>query len=427
MKTPFDEKMNEVNIPESLDQRISMGFDRAKLESGMDRNRMKKRFTTIAASLAITFLALGIIGFDNVGAAIREALKYVPGFNVLVEKQDGDIYILPKQLEVRDGDRYLKLTAAARIGDILHIRMESNHLVEPGKEAMEVNFEDIKIELDDAANGTGSVIRGWARGSGGSLWSQDMEYKVDPASNAFTLAVDDLSIDFTLVASRGVDALEDLGSYAKDQGITIVGLMEKLEDRIRVDLISNSENGTISSYPLGGETTFVMFGEDSALESLHLVDAEGNKTFPNLPSSYGNLLSEFYFRADPTKDYRLVLPYMVMQYPELESDKITLKTPAFGETIPINKSLKLGKFTVDFLSIKRIGDEVTIKLASEPVGSEVLAFFHLKGVSGYGSSYAEPEGPILIFSYKDIGEKFSFRLTRPESILKGDWVIDLAK
>ena len=236
-----------------------------------------------------------------------------------------------------------------------------------------------------------------------------------------------MKVDFTLAPSRGVDALEDLGPYAKDKGITVVGLLKRDEDRVRVDLVHAIEEGRLSSYPLEKENVFALFGSDFDLESLHLLDKEGNKTYPLLPTSYSNPLSEFNFNADPAKAYCLSLPYMMVEYPEAKSKKFPLSTPQDGETIALDKSVNFGKFTVDLLDITRKGDEVIIRLASSALESEVLASFSLEGVSGYGFSYEEPEGPILVLSYKDIGNRFSIRLTKPESLLQGDWVIDLSK
>jgi hypothetical protein len=187
------------------------------------------------------------------------------------------------------------------------------------------------------------------------------------------------------------------------------------------------EEGRLASYPLEKDNVFALFGSDFDLESLHLLDKEGNKTYPLLPTSYSNPLSEFNFNADPAKAYSLSLPYMMVEYPEAKSKKFTLSTPQDGETIALDKSVSFGKFTVDLLDMTRKGDEVIIHLASKALESEVLASFSVEGVSGYGFSYEEPEGPILILSYKNIGSRFSIRFTKPESLLQGEWMIDLSK
>lgn len=438
MKTSFDEKINELTIPDALDTRISMGFREAKLKTFTDKNRMKKRFTALAASLAFTFLALGFIGFDNVGAAIKEALKYIPGLNVLVEKQDGDLLVLQDQVVVKNEDHYLTLKSAVQNGNSLHLTIESNLGLETDTKIQE-NMEKeenlvsnsqllqaLNLTLRDS-NGEVYTAESWWHSSGGTLWSHNASFVVNEESTTYVLEAGGMKVDFTLAPSRGVDALEDLGPYAKDQGITVVGLLKKFEDRVRVDLVHGLEEGRLASYPLENETVFALFGSDFELESLHLLDKEGKKTYPLLPASYSNPFSEFNFDADPAKDYSLVLPYMIVEYPEVKSKKITLSTPQDGETINLNKSVSFGKFNVDLLDMTRTGDSVIIRLASKSLESEVLASFSLEGVSGYGFSYEEPEGPILILSYKDIGNRFSIRLTKPESLLQGYWVIDLSK
>ena len=438
MKTSFDEKINELTIPDALDTRISMGFREAKLKTFTDKNRMKKRFTALAASLAFTFLALGFIGFDNVGAAIKEALKYIPGLNVLVEKQDGDLLVLQDQVVVKNEDHYLTLKSAVQNGNSLHLTIESNLGLETDTKIQE-NMEKeenlvsnsqllqaLNLTLRDS-NGEVYTAESWWHSSGGTLWSHNASFVVNEESTTYVLEAGGMKVDFTLAPSRGVDALEDLGPYAKDKGITVVGLLKRDEDRVRVDLVHAIEEGRLSSYPLEKENVFALFGSDFDLESLHLLDKEGNKTYPLLPTSYSNPLSEFSFNSDPAKAYSLSLPYMMVTYPEVRSKKFTLSTPQDGETITLDKSVSLGKFTVDLLNMTRKGDEVIIHLASKALESEILASFSVEGVSGYGFSYEEPEGPILILSYMDIGSRFSIRFTKPESLLHGEWVIDLSK
>jgi|GEM_PF-774037 len=438
MKTSFDEKINEIAIPDALDTRIHMGFGEAKLQTSIGKNRMKKRFTALAASLAITFLALGIIGFDNVSAAIKEALKFIPGLNVLVEKQDGDVLVLLDQVVVKNEDHYLTLKSAVQDGNNLHLTIESNLGLESDIKIQEnikkeenlasstQLLKDLNLTLRDS-KGEIYTAESWWHSSGGTLWMHGTDFTVNEASSTYILEAGGMKIDFTLVPSRGVDTLEDLGPYAKDKGITVVGLLKKLENKVHVDLINTIEEGRLTSYPLEKENVFALFGSDFDLESLHLLDKEGNKTYPTLPASYSNPLSEFYFDADPAKDYSLSLPYMMVDYPEVESKKLTLSTPRDGETINLDKSVSFGKFTVDLLEMTRKGDDVIIHLASKPLASEVLASFSVEGPSGYGFSYEKPEGPILILSYKNIGNRFSLRFTKPESLINGDWIIDLSK
>lgn len=438
MKTSFDEKINEITIPETLDTRISMGFNKAKLNDFNNKNRMKKRFTALAASLAFTFLALGFIGFDNVGAAIKEALKYIPGLNILVEKPDGDILVLQDQVMVKNEKYEMTLKSAVQDGGRLYLTIESNSRLESDQKNQE-NMEkedpaslnnqllaELNLTLRDAS-GKVYTPESWWHSSGGSLWSHGADFTVTEGSKAYTLEADGMKLDFNLAPSRGVDTLEDLGPYTKDKGITVVGLLKRDEDRVRIDLVHQIDEGRLTSYPMDKENVFALFGSDFEPDSLYLLDKEGHKSYPILPSSYSNPLSEFNFEADLTKDYSLVLPYMMVEYPEVKSKKITLSTPKDGETISLNQSVSLGKFTVELLEISRKGDDVIMRLASKPLASEVLASFFVEGTSGFGFTYEEPEGPILILSYKDIGNRFSIRFSKPESILKGNWVIDLSK
>ena len=436
MKTSLNEKMSEINIPDSLDVRITMGFDKARLEKGIALNRLKKKLAATAASAAILFLTLGFIGFDKVGAAMKEALQYIPGFNVLLKAEDSAVFVLPKQIEAQTGEHYIRLKAAVQRGDILSLAIESNlGLYEDPTEdkmtgeekygrAFDKRFKDLNLTLTDS-NGTVFEKKDWSLGTGGEFWLHNADFKVTEGTTKYNLSAGNVSLDFSLTVSEGVNSLLNLGPHATDKGITIVGLLSSIESEVHMDLVSSSKNGLIESYPMGEESHYTLFGSPFPLESLYLIDDSGVRTYPEIPSSYGNLLSNFVFKADPQSDYKLVLPYMEMSYPDEKSGKIRLQTPGDGETVPLNESVKIGDFTVDLLEISRDGDDVIIKINSEPLEDEILSGFTIKGVGSYGVSWENE--PVIILSYENVGRSFSMRMISPTTFLKGDWVIDLSE
>lgn len=436
MKTSLNEKISEISIPDSLDARIIMGFDTARLEKGIALNRLKKKLAASAASAAIIFLMLGFIGFDKVGAAMKEALKYVPGFNVLLKAEDSDILVLPKQIEAQTGEHYIRLKAAVQRNDILSLVIESNlGLYEDptgdqmtGEEkfgrAFDKRLRDLNLALTDS-NGTVFEKKDWSLGAGGESWLQNADFKVVEGTTDYNLTAGDVSLDFSLTVSEGVNSLLNLGPHATDKGITIVGLLSSYESEVHVDLVSSAKTGLIDSYAMGEESHYTLFGSPFPLESLHLIDGSGVRTYPEIPSSYGNLLSNFVFKTNPQSDYRLVLPYMEMSYPDEKSGRIRLQTPEDGETLPLDESVKIGDFTVDFLDITRDGDDVIIKINSEPLEDEILSGFTINGVGSYGISWENE--PVIILSYEEVGRSFSMRLISPTTFLKGDWIIDLSQ
>jgi len=436
MKTSLNEKISEISIPDSLDSRINIGFDKARLDKGIELNRLKKKLAATAASVAIIFLTLGFIGFDKVGAAMKEALKYVPGFNVLLKAEDNDILVLPEQIKAQTGEHYIRLKAAVQRGDLLSLVIESNLGLyeDPGEDKMtgeekfgrafDKRLRDLNLTLTDS-NGTVFEKKDWSLGAGGESWLQNADFKVIEGTTEYTLTAGDVSLDFSLTVSEGVNSLLNLGPHTTDKGITVVGLLSSYESEVHVDLVSSSKNGLIDSYPMGEESHYTLFGAPFPLESLHLIDGSGVVTYPEIPSSYGNLLSNFVFKANPQSEYRLVLPYMEMSYPDEKSGKIRLQTPDDGETVPLNESVKVGDFTVDFLDITRDGDDIIIKIDSEPLEDEILSGFTINGVGSHGISWENE--PVIILSYEEVGRSFSMRLINPTTFLKGDWIIDLSQ
>jgi len=434
MKTTLDEKISEISIPDSLDVRIIMGFDKAKLEKGIAINRLKKKLAATAASVVIIFLTLGFIGFDKVGAAMKEALKYVPGFNVLLKAEDSDILVLPEQIEAQTDEHYIRLKAAVQSNDILSLAIESNLGLyeDPSKDKMtgeekygrafDKRFRDLNLTLTDS-NGTVFERKDWSLGAGGEFWLHNADFKVTEGTTEYNLSAGNVSLDFSLTVSEGVNSLLNLGPHATDKGITVVGLLSSFESEVHVDLVSSSKTGLIESYAMGEESHYTLFGAPFSLESLHLIDGSGVRTYPEIPSSYSNPLSNFVFKANPQSDYRLVLPYMEMSYPDEKSRKIRLQTPEDGKTVPLNESVKIGDFIVEFNEITRDGDDIIIKIDSKPLEDEILSGFTIDGVGSHGISWENE--PLIILSYENVGRSFSMRLINPTTFLKGDWIIDL--
>ena len=77
--------------------------------------------------MVILLAFTGIVGFDRVEAAIRRALQYVPGYNVVVDTEEGRVLALKDQVMHEEGDYYLVIKAASKLGKNLSLTVESHY------------------------------------------------------------------------------------------------------------------------------------------------------------------------------------------------------------------------------------------------------------------------------------------------------------
>ncbi len=170
---------------------------------------MKKRLTSAAASAAVILVVSGVIGFDEVGAAIKNALRYVPGFNVLISRDDGELLVLPEEVEVRDGELFMRLKAAVQSDGIISLAIESNLGVTEtvsGKEKEDESFQDEFNRLNlslKSPGGTSYSMKGWSLASGGEYWLHSADFEITEGTTDYVLTAGELSLGFKLSASEG--------------------------------------------------------------------------------------------------------------------------------------------------------------------------------------------------------------------------------
>lgn len=159
---------------------------------------------------------------------------------------------------------------------------------------------------------------------------------------------------------------------------------------------------------------------------MYLTDNSGNKIYPTLPSSYGRLMSDFYFNTVDKDGLKLVLPYVKVTYPDARTKKVRITTPHDGETISIDKVLPLGEFEINVVDIRRAGNELLINLKCSTPEDELLDSVRVRGISSYGISPNMDTGYIeLSIDTDDVGKRFSIYFESPTSVLFGDWSIEL--
>lgn len=416
MNDKLKDMLNSIPLSDGLDENIKLGFERARKQEDLRKNKVSKTFVAIAASLTIVIGLVSIIGLDKVEAAIKQVLQYVPGYNVLVDKTEGDVLALQEEVSYEKDDTFVKITAASKLDKDLNISVQGNYM--PGY--------NLEVFLRDEE---GDIIstRSWSKSSGSKFWQGDYYFEVGGEYKNYTLLLGDLEIPFNLEKTTEVEDFLQLGSSAQDKGISIVAIKKPMEYKLMISLLNQSEGKDVEDYPFKLGIWSNMWSQTLDIEkSMYLIDKEGNKIYPTIPSSYGNLMSDFYFDTIDKEGLKLILPYVKISYSDIKTEKIKIQTPTDGEVQSINKSLYLGKFEINVIDVKRQGDKILISLKSNSLEDEILDYVYVRGVSGYGMGLNEDTGYMeLSINQKDAGERFSIYFESPTSLLLGNWEIDL--
>lgn len=415
--------LDNIPIPDELDQRIELGFDQAKKDKNARRHKSKRAFIAIAASLFIVISSLSFIGFDKVKAAIKQVLHYVPGYNIVVESDDGHVLVLKDQVLYDEDGVYVKITAASKIDEKLLISIESNHKAIDYADSNETN----KIQVEDESSNVFSTDT-WVMAGDGVTWQGDYSFEVEGDYSNYSLLVGDLEIPFELEKGTEADDFLQFGNNASDKGIDIVAIKEPMENRLMISLLHQSEEKIVTDYPFEHALLFSDWSKEEIEfeKSMYILDREGKKFYPTFPSSFGNFMSDFYFNIKDQEGLKLVLPYVKTQYNDLRSDKISIQVPSDGESIDINEIFSLGDFDITVFDVKRQEQEIIISFTWDSLEDEILDYVYIGGISGYGLNQDILTGHREIsINVRDVGKSFSIFFEGPEVLLFGDWVIDL--
>lgn len=423
MNNNLKDKLKNIPLPDSLDENVKLGFEKGKREE----KKYLKVISLAAASIIVIFSTVNIIGLDKVEAAIKQALQYVPGYNLTIDTEDGEVLALQEPVLYEKDNTFVRIMAASKLGEDLNVSIQSNYnIIRESKEETDFYFNKTEIALKDEKNNIISTMNWGSSGGGSEFWQGDYNFKVEGQGKIYRLLIGDLEIPFKLGKTKEVDSFLELGPYAEDKGISIVAIKKPMEDKLMISLLNHSEKWTVEDYPFNRTYNFDQITKLGIEGSMYLLDEGGNKIFPTIPSSYGSLMSDFYFDIQDKKGLNLVIPYLNIAYYDLETEKIRLKVPKKDETININKVLNLGKFELEVISTKRQDDQILIKLYIKDLKDEILTDLRVNGISGYsmyrneGTEYME-----IGINVEDVGRRFSIGFSSPRSILKGNWEIDI--
>ncbi len=417
MDNKLKDMLNSIPIPDNLDEKIEMGFDKGRSHELLRKRKLRKALIALAASVLVIISSVNIIGMEKVEAAIRQMLQYVPGYNVLVDKEEGKVLALKEEVYYEKDGIYVNIKAASKLKNELLINVESNY--RNYKFGKEIYLKDEKSNIISP--------NGWSTSGGGDFWKGDYLFELDGDATEYSLMVGSYEIPFSLEKTIEVEDLIKLGPYTKDKGVTIVALKKPMDEKLKISLLNKSEDKRVVDYPFAENLMAEIWNPNLEIEkTMYIIDEEGNKTYPQIPSSFGNLMSDFYFNITDKEGLKLILPYVKVNYPDLKTEKIKIQTPKDGEVESINKTLNLGQFEIEIIDVIRTGDEIIVSLKANSLEDEIIDEIKIWGINGYGIAFNEEKGYTELFlDYKEVGRRFSLYFSSPTTILLGNWIIDL--
>ncbi|NLY77990.1 MAG: hypothetical protein GX080_07920 [Tissierellia bacterium] len=415
MTDKLKDMFNSISLPEDLDERIELGFDRGRAYESAQRRRFKRRVVAVAATLTLIIGSISIIGLDKVEAAIKQMLQYVPGYNVLVDKEEGEVLALQEPVYHEVDGIFLRITAASKLDKNLTVTIESNKNL--------ISKEEVLLK-DERSNIL--APSSWAVAGGGDFWQGNYHFEVKEDYVDYSIVLGNQEVSFTLEKTIEVDDFLQLGPHAQDKGISIVAIKKPMEDKMKISLLNRSEGEKIVGYPFEENLYSSIWNPYTKLEkSMYLIDREGSKTYPTIPSSFGSQMSDFYFPTTDKEGLKLVLPYVKVNYPNLKTEKVRIQTPKDGQVERINKTLVLGNIEINLIDIRRDKDEIIVSLKAVSLEDEILDDVRIRGISGYGLTFNEDTGYTELFiDREEVGNRFSLYFESPTTLLLGDWEIE---
>lgn len=304
-----------------------------------------------AASIAVG-IAL-VLGFTKTGrevlAQIADKLFFTPSQGVIKGEQWGNTYVLeePKRVDINGESTLIKNIINS--GDYISVEMWTDEVLDEnnpkGKEEYDlksnekINDFKEKLKIKDSSGKTLSV-KGYVMASGGYTvieFSQEGNLITD-----FDLYYGDDKIEhFTLSKVKYVDSYDELGGNATNNEILIGATSYYIEGERYFKLWSNKDGINLPDYTM-------------TIDHYNDVEArDDNGNLLNIESANDGTGKAYKLLDDYEGNIHISIEEVDLGYRLKEGGTISLKMPDKGETVEINKEVKL-KGLEDKIVVKSI-------------------------------------------------------------------------
>jgi hypothetical protein len=387
----------------------------AVLQTSPKKNKVKKMI--LAASVMLAVMLLSLAGPANVYANIQKALSFIPGFNVVVDSEELNNFVLSEAVSFESGDNKIDIVGAYVNGQktILNIRGQHQDV---DKEVYDRFSKDLVSNIYLIADDKKLSSFGSSIGMSSNSWEGTFIFdKVNDVESVYVHYYDsiisqEIVLQLDMKLARSYEDISLLGPNATVQDITIVAIPNFSDNSLVVNLANlGVQNGRVQSY---------------VHEKIELVDEEGRSYPLSHRSSYSSPLSDFTFDLSEYRggQLKLVIPEILITV--YESTSVRIDIP--DDFATLNKEFSVLEYTSRITTIKMDDDGNVIMDVDLYEDENIkLKSFSLQGMS-YSSKLSEE---FTIVSYRYVPKTFlgKQKLTfyNPRLIVYGPWELEISK
>ena len=347
-------------LGENMEMKIS-GKDRSRIKNAVfekigaakkKRLYMPKRLAACAAALAIVLTSLSVMGFNNVAAAIRNWLTFIPGVGIEV-KSDATIYSIdPIVRRTTHQNATAGIVSAVYANGYLNVTVEVNDRANPRDGEMPF-YDDFSLYV----NGQSRNYRE-QQSSANLFWSSNsvmlhFSYETDtPASDdIYEIAVTGFTerLSFRMMLCLDYEDIKQIGPTDIQNGISVTATALSAGNELLVWCypfrVANHTKDMILGYGRPAAGSFV---------TERYIQTESGKIFEN--RSGWNISERLIFEM-PENDQTATLhiPYLSMRREEKRVLNINL--PNDYTTAESDAAVQTGLGTIKVTEVKREPNE----------------------------------------------------------------------
>lgn len=259
----LDRDMPIVMDPKTMNRIKNSVFQKAGLKNKR-KTTIFKKFVACAAAFAIILSSFYMIGFDHVAAAMSKIFSFIPGVGIM-EDNDTIEYVLSKTVSVENNDIVIHLNNAVATKENITV-MFSIKKKNYTEEQLYKDKQEEWARLQEGGALSHSKVNLYAgnvkyteysgvTAGGGETDTSTFSYSIkaeDVSMNTiYRLEYEEynLSVEFKLERYNTYDALEEIGSTAYNNGISITAVPTFTDDKVEVNLYSiNKSEYRLESY-----------------------------------------------------------------------------------------------------------------------------------------------------------------------------------
>ncbi len=414
------------------------------VSSKKERSNPRKLYIIAAAVLLFSLFAWKYS--SNIALAFHNLISLIPGVGI-IENNPEILYQLKSPVNAENDKGSLNIMSAVASDSELTVSFSferANYTDEQLLKDKDLEWKKLK-ETDRLEKPNIYILVDQKKypmvsgGSGGGL-IENFSYNfnlapelLDPLKT-YTLVLEDYDIraDFQLITLEQHQSLDEIGITGTHNNISLTATAKLTDHKLRVNVypVNYSKYNLIS---FDHDYDFSYFGKKLTLKTEH-----GDKNY-TLPGSYGSGMNAAYTFdvSDGSRDYKLYIPYVVVE--SKEEEKVTLPIPKVDEEVTLDKEIAFENGSVIIKSVEKLMQEGGNKYGDLKINLEyksadenqqlVSALLTRKSSEGWSIEYDE-QGRVKSIYYmleNHDKKKLKMYVVKPRYVFMNEYQLNLNK